>query len=228
MNTGPASPRTGSAGCLGYGCLVAVVLLLLVLGGVGFYLLSSFRNAVDKYTAEAPTMQEAPPPGAEIGQSAFEKLREMSVLFSQGGSQDSVSFNSAELTALAQSIVGPRTSVELAAGTFKVTTSLELSKLFAQTPWTRALLGAREDRYVNGTATGKIKLITDQDERIRVDLESLSFNEQPLEGDALVRASQWFSGWASSAAKDLENSGGRVRLNRLELSEDALTLGVSR
>ena len=38
-------------GCLGYGCLIALAILITVLSVIGYYILTSMRNAVDTYTS---------------------------------------------------------------------------------------------------------------------------------------------------------------------------------
>ncbi len=226
MSSSQASQRKGSFGCLGYGCLVAVVLLFAILGGVATYLIYSVRNAVDTYSAETPTTGEvAMTSGAKA--TAIEKVRTLQKLLSESGSAGSVAFTSAELTALAQEVAGPRLGVEVSSSTITAAGSVQLSHLFAISALARTILGARESRYMNASGSAKLLLAVGDPVPVRVELQSLSFNSKPVEGDALVQASEWFSGWASGLALQSSRDGASSRVNRLELSDNALTIGVA-
>lgn len=226
MSAPQASQRKGSFGCLGYGCLVAVVLLLVVLGGVATYLVYSVRNAVDTYSAEGPTTGDVAV--AESAKAtAAEKLQALRKLVSESGSAGSVTFTAAELTALAQELAGPRLLVELSGTTIRVAGSVQLSRLFAISPLARTILGARESRYMNADGSAKLLLLVDEPLPVRVELQSLSFNSKPVEGDALVQAAEWFSGWASGLALQPSKDGQRNRLSRLDVSDNALTIGIA-
>ena len=224
VNVNPQQ-RKGSFGCLGYGCLVAALLLIVVVGGIATYILSSVRGAVDSFSAEAPanSVVAVSPDAVRSGE---EKLRALARLLTEDGASGSVTFSSAELTALGQEVAGDRVVAQARGGSLVVKGSIQFARLYALVPLAKVILGARESRYMNVTCSAKLQLSSDRNLPVRVTLESLSFDGKALEGDALLQASEWFTGWASGVASEISTKGAPSRLTSLEISDDALRIGV--
>ena len=111
--------KNGSVGCLGYGCVVAAFLLVLILGLVFLYVLSSFRGAVDKYTAPTRPAFEVVEADSTARSSSVEKLSRLAALLRDPAASGTETLSGAEVTAALQSSFGPRLEVRFVGGAFE-------------------------------------------------------------------------------------------------------------
>lgn len=197
-----AEGNKGSFGCLGYGCAVAVFLLVAVLGLVFFYVLSSFRGAVDKYTVPSAGGFQVTAPAPDVASSSGAKLARLAALIENPSASGQEVFNGPEVTAVMQRSLGPVVEVAIDGDVAQVRFGVPLAGLYGDSFWPRLLLGSRESRVALGSGTAKLTLREGTEApgapAVIVELLTLQLGAQQIEGDALVRASEWFSGWATA------------------------------
>jgi len=221
-------------GCLGYGCLIALGILITVLSVIGYYILTSMRNAVDTYTSTSAAPFELSAAASTPMQNAAQgKVTELTRVLSDRGASGTFEFSKGEiLAAVASSSLANFAEIYPERGEIVARFSFKLSQLF-QDSYASVLLGEAMDRYAFGSARGKIVLATGA---ITVELSELNLNGRSVESTALIAAAEWISGAITSAATDpqtLPTSGGAAsggtlldRLSELSIADNAVIVSI--
>lgn len=221
-------------GCLGYGCLIALGILITVLSVIGYYILTSMRNAVDTYTSTSAAPFELSAAASTPMQNAAQgKVTELTRVLSDKGTSGTFEFSKGEiLAAIASSPLAKFAEIYPERGEIVARFSFKLSQLF-QDSYASVLLGEAMDRYAFGSARGKIVLATGA---ITVELSELNLNGRSVESTALIAAAEWISGAITSAATDPETlptsggaaSGGTLldRLSELSIADNAVIVSI--
>lgn len=233
MDVTPQSPPRRGFGCLGYGCLVSILILTVVLAMIGAFLLWSVRGAVSLYsTAQPPPFAVAPiEPTALAGAEAA--LKQMRELLDNPRGEGSVTLSSAQMLAASRLISDNRAEIVLDGTAFHARFSFPLAMLYGHVERRygaagpgRLILGDLIDRWVYGSATGTISL---KDKVVEVQLSELELSGNKEEDQALVRASEWVSECVTSmlsGESEPPASGDAViaRLSELALRDGGLTV----
>ena len=226
-------------GCLGYGCLIALAILITVLSVIGYFILTSMRNAVDTYTSTSAAPFELSAAASTPMQNAAQgKVTELTRVLSDRGASGTFEFSKGEiLAAIASSPLAKFAEIYPERGEIVARFSFKLSQLF-QDSYASVLLGEALDRYAFGSARGKIVLATGA---ITVELSELNLNGRSVESTALIAATEWISGAITSAATDPETlsaGGGAVgggaagggtlldRLSELSIHNNGVTISI--
>lgn len=221
-------------GCLGYGCLIALGILITVLSVIGYYILTSMRNAVDTYTSSSTAPFELSVAASTPMQNAAQgKVTELTRVLSDKGASGTFEFSKGEiLAAIASSPLATVAEIYPERGEIVARFSFKLSQLF-QDSYASVLLGEALDRYAFGSARGKIVLATGA---ITVELSELNLNGRSVESTALIAAAEWISGAITSAATDpqtLSVGGGAAgggtlldRLSELSIADNAVIVSL--
>lgn len=221
-------------GCLGYGCLIALGILITVLSVIGYYILTSMRNAVDTYTSTSAAPFELSAAASTPMQNAAQgKVTELTRVLSDKGTSGTFEFSKGEiLAAIASSPLAKFAEIYPERGEIVARFSFKLSQLF-QDSYASVLLGEGMDRYAFGSARGKIVLATGA---ITVKLSELNLNGRSVESTALIAAAEWISGAITAAATDpetLSTSGGAAaggtlldRLSELSVADNTVIVSI--
>ena len=226
-------------GCLGYGCLIALAILITVLSVIGYYILTSMRNAVDTYTSTSAAPFELSAAASTPMQNAAQgKVNELTRVLSDRGASGTFEFSKGEiLAAIASSPLAKFAEIYPERGEIVARFSFKLSQLF-QDSYASVLLGEALDRYAFGSARGKIVLATGA---ITVELSELNLNGRSVESTALIAATEWISGAITAAATDPETlpAGGEAvgggaagggtlldRLSELSIHNNGVTISI--
>ena len=226
-------------GCLGYGCLIALAILITVLSVIGYYILTSMRNAVDTYTSTSAAPFELSAAASTPMQNAAQgKVNELTRVLSDRGASGTFEFSKGEiLAAIASSPLAKFAEIYPERGEIVARFSFKLSQLF-QDSYASVLLGEAMDRYAFGSARGKIVLATGA---ITVELSELNLNGRSVESTALIAATEWISGAITAAATDPETlpAGGEAvgggaagggtlldRLSELSIHNNGVTISI--
>lgn len=222
--TQATAPRRGF-GCLGYGCLVSVAILTVVLAIIGLYLLRSIRGAVDTYSSPQPPQFVVAPVEPGTLATAEAALKRMRDLLNDPKAEGTVSLSSAELSAASRAIFGDVAEFTIEGAVFRGRFSLQLEKLFGDSAG-RFILGDRISRFVYGNAAGTLAL---KGKVVEVQLSELELSGRKQEDQALVAASSWVSEAVTSMLSEKPEppaSGDAVidRLSELALRDGSLTV----
>lgn len=185
-------------GCFGYGCLIAVVLFVVVMGSIALYAVNSVRSAVDKYTTTQPSAVVASAASQQEVASATSRLGELVQAYSAGGAYTG-EFADTEVMAFLQSTGWHnRVFLEFVGNEARIKFAFPLS---AVGDWKAASSIVKDigERNIRGSAQGSIGL---KDGGIMLSLSHLVLNEHPLEDMARAHASEWISGALNSLLLD--------------------------
>lgn len=187
-----------SYGCLGYGCLIAVSLVIVVGASLAWLITSSIRSAVDTYTAKDPIALTSPVMSSSAAVSLQGKLSDLTRLSGDSASTGEITLTSEELSALV--LLSPfnrKLSVSAVGDAVLAQFSFRMSDV-GDWQTSRWLIGAYLDRYVNGTAEANVLI---ENGATRVTLRALTLNGRKFEDAALKGASKWVSGALDSALR---------------------------
>lgn len=187
-----------SYGCLGYGCLIAVSLVILVGASLAWLITSSIRSAVDTYTAKDPIALTSPVMSSSAAVSLQGKLADLTRLSGDSASTGEITLTSEELSALV--LLSPfnrKLSVSAVGDSVLSQFSFRMSDV-GNWQTSRWLIGTYLDRYVNGTAEANVVI---ENGATRVTLRALTLNGRKFEDAALKGASKWVSGALDSALR---------------------------
>lgn len=205
-----ASPRRGGSGCLGYGCLIAVVLFVLVVGGLLFGARWSLRSATQLFTTEQPV--PVAPLSVDGGTLAasVERARAIGQLLADPKGAGDFSLSETDLNALMSATTFKDSArVELKGDAILSTFSIPLRAL-GQWQAASVIIGDMLDRYLSGSATLKLEV---NNGVASATLENLTLNGQVFDGDSLKEASEYVSGYLNNSSGD--EGGDRGILQRL-------------
>lgn len=229
--------KKGGLGCLGIGCLTCVVIFFVVIGAVGFFLVSSIRNAVDSYTTvDRPAFTVAGPSGDWVtaGRARYSELAE---LLRNPTSSGTVTFSGEELSGAVASVLGDLAAVTILGNELDAKFSFQLRSLFGSTnSGVQLLLGSRLDRFASGEARGSFLFKpsnggVQDDSGLLVTLTRLELNGRAVEDQALIQASSWFSqaltGLLSGTDEAKPDEKPLIaRISALELKDGSLTVSL--
>lgn len=187
-----------SYGCLGYGCLIAVSLVIVVGASLAWLITSSIRSAVDTYTAKDPIALTSPVMSSSAAVSLQGKLADLTRLSGDSASTGEITLTSEELSALV--LLSPfnrKLSVSAVGDSVLAQFSFRMSDV-GNWQTSRWLIGTYLDRYVNGTAEANVLI---ENGATRVTLRALTLNGRKFEDAALKGASKWVSGALDSALR---------------------------
>lgn len=187
-----------SYGCLGYGCLIAVSLVIVVGASLAWLITSSIRSAVDTYTAKDPIALTSPVMSSSAAVSLQGKLSDLTRLAGDSASTGEITLTSEELSALV--LLSPfnrKLSVSAVGDAVLAQFSFRMSDV-GNWQTSRWLIGTYLDRYVNGTAEANVLI---ENGATRVTLRALTLNGRKFEDAALKGASKWVSGALDSALR---------------------------
>ena len=188
-----SSQRTSGGprfGCFTYGCGFALVLIVVLFGGLGYYYVTSLRSAFEEYSAErVPAL----PPfeiDSSVSEAAAVKFAALcgAISTSTPGTHE---FTQGELSAL----------IALSPAKDAVRVSLSGDEVLAQFAFTPSLLGewraaelvlgSSYKRFFNGSSKARVSIANGV---AKVTFTELTLNGHSLEDMARGHASQWVSG----------------------------------
>lgn len=193
------APQKRGFGCLGYGCIIAVVLVVLTIGGLFLLARSAMRGAVERFTTEQPVVVPTVVVDDAARASLSSKIEELERVMNDPRGGGEFVFSQSELNgALAGTPFNGKAFLELQGDAVSGSFSFPLS---AMGEWDSAkpIIGGLLNRYVTGSARAKFSI---SDGVATVTFESLTLNGQVFDGDALKEASEWFSNFANSQGDD--------------------------
>ena len=203
----PTSSSVSSSrgfGCVGYGCIIAVVLVVLVLGGLLWGARSAIRSAAERFTTEQPVPVPTVSMDEATRAAVSEKAKEVARQFLDPSSSAVVILTQEELRWWLQgSEFGGTVFLELQGEEVFGTFSFPLKALGS---WdaARPILGSLLNRYVTGAAKAKMGV---ENGLAAINFNSLTLNGQVFDGDALKEASEWVSGFVNSLQNDTDKGG---------------------
>jgi hypothetical protein len=210
-------------GCLGYGCVIAVVLIFLTIGGIFWLARSAMRNAVERFTTE----QAVPVLTVPLDDSARAVVASKVDAFKRvmndpRGSGEFIFSQSDVLGALGGTPYTGKVFVELQGDAVAATFSFPLSALGE---WNSAkpIIGDYLNRHVTGSARAKVAV---NEGIAAVTFEELILNGQVFDGDALKEASEWVSGFVNSQGGAPEDHKGRSRIESLRIENGTALIKV--
>jgi hypothetical protein len=212
-------------GCLGPGCLVALLIAFFTATVIGYVLFRSVRSAVDYYTTETPLpLQSTPAPQRDVD-SVTQKLQALSRAMSDG-SAASVTLSKEELAAIPWSEMAPRemrdrVAFSVAGNEIAARFSFRLGDV-GSFGVASAVLASRLDRGVEGDAAGTVSIkgrVSD------LKLTRLILNGKKFEDVALDGATVWFRGALDSYLKEHAAAAERIRL--LDVKNDAVVVEIA-
>jgi hypothetical protein len=217
------APQKRGLGCLGYGCIIAVVIIFLTIGGLFFLARYAMRNAVERFTTEqplaVPTVMLDEATRAALGT----KLGEFSRVMKDPTASGEFALTQNEVGGLlAGSPLEGKAFIELSGDTVGGTFSFPLSAL-GQWDAARPLIGDYLNRYATGSAKAKLSVTNGV---ASVTLENLELNGQVFDGDALKEASEWVTGFANSKGEGSDDHSPLERFQSLRLENGTAVIRV--
>jgi hypothetical protein len=211
-------------GCLGYGCIIAVVLIFLTIGGLLLLARSAMRGAVERFTTEQPL---AVPTVAldENAQASFTaKLGELKRVLGDPRASGEFALSQAEVSGLlANTPFNGKVFVELQAEAVAATFSFPLNAL-GQWDAAKPIIGDYLNRYATGSAKANV---TVTDGVATVTFDSLVLNGQFFDGDALKEASEWVSGFMNSQGDDPNAQRRRARIQSARIENSVALVRIN-
>jgi len=218
------TPRKGNFGCLGYGCLIATLLMALSAAGIFWIARSGIRNAVTIFTSESPINVPALHTGAAELIEGEARVRELKSLLDRQDGAGQVVLGAASIaTLLNNSHLNGKvfTTIEgdLLATQFSIPLR-ELGSWQAAAPFIRDLL----DRHLTGSATASVQV---DEGVIMISMRSLTLNHSDFDSDALKEATEWVTGFARSLTDDSAPSEVLRRISELRIREGKIFVTVT-
>ena len=196
MNS-PHQKKSGF-GCLAYGCLVAIIIAALGVGGVFLFIRSGMRTALDSYTTDKPAPIPTIPYDSAAVDAARGKVAGLLRLIEDPHAVGEVVLTQADLNGLLlASDWGNRVSATLNGDTVSAGFSFQMAALGS---WDRAklLIGDKLDRYVTGQMQATASV---ENGKVRVNVKELNLNGHAFDQDSSKFASEWISGAIESPSE---------------------------
>lgn len=210
------SPR-GRFGCLGYGCIIAVILIVLSGGGILWLVRSGIRNAVLSFTTINPVVVASPSVSPSEERGSAERLKALGALILTPRGEGLVKLTGADLnTAIKQMGVSGRVSARVQGDAIDLEFSLPLTALGAWQGARVAGFGDLLQRYLSGTLSSHVEVL---DGAPKIQLRALTLNGSVFDDDALKSASEWLTGFSASLAKGEEHQIKVSRITSLKVSD---------
>jgi hypothetical protein len=217
------TPQKRGFGCLGYGCIVAVILIVVTIGGIFWLARSAMRGAVERFTTEQPMSVPTVALDAAASSSLKGKLDALAATIKDPRGAGEFTLSQAEVSAaVSEKQFNGKVLVELQDDTVATTFSFPLS---AMGPWDSAkpIIGDFMNRYVIGSARAKVSVT---DGVASVVFDSLTLNGQVFDGDALKEASEWVTGFANSQGDDPGEQKRRARVQSVRIQSGLAVVRV--
>jgi hypothetical protein len=223
MNTNRSGP-----GCFGYGCLIAVVLFTVVIGGTAYWARKGIRTAVQQYTVESAPTLDIPPVGQEAVSAGLSKFAQVKEALATERPV-SVSLSEDELRGVIQaSPFKDRLEVSLASGEPSVRFSMPLS-IFGGWEAASFLVDDIAKRSVHGSAQGNVSII---DGKPSLRLSALTLNNVQLGEMPRGHAEEWilgaivsYAGGQPSGKNEFKTDGTWInRVKSLRIEQGAVKL----
>lgn len=224
MNSHFASaPKKGGFGCLGYGCLIALTLMLVLVGTIFFGARWAIRNAVKQFTTE----QQLPVPSVSFDaaeESALtEKWNNTAAVFADPKGNGELVIMPDELQFyLRKARLETSWYVELQGNSVVVKFSFPMTAL-GEWRAARIFIGDLLGRYVTGSAKAQVSV---QDGVYSVTAESLTLNEEVFDGDSMKEASEYVSGFLNSKGEGDDKGLLSGRISSLKVVDGAIHIVV--
>jgi hypothetical protein len=190
--------RHSPPGCFGYGCLIAVVLFSVVIGGIALWGHRSIKSAVRHYTSESAPLLPVSLVSDEVMTAATDKVNRLKAAAARG-EHFSVTFTGDELRGIiASTPFKGRVDVSLVAEEAAVQFSVPLSQVGN---WEAAsyLVSDIASRAIRGSARGVVGVT---DGKLSLRLSGLTLNDVELGEMARGHAAEWIVGAISSVVQD--------------------------
>lgn len=193
MNTRQSPP-----GCFGYGCLIAVVLFSVVIGGIALWAHKSIQSAVRQYTSESAPLLPISSVSNETISAATDKANRLKAA-AASGERFSVNFTGEELRGIISATpFNGRLDLSLVGEEAAVQFSIPLSEVG---DWEAAsyLVNDIASRAIRGSARGVVEVT---DGKLSLKLSGLTLNDVELGEMARGHAAEWIVGAITSVVQD--------------------------
>lgn len=215
------APKKKGFGCLGYGCIVAVILMVVIIGGLFLVARSAMRNAVVNFTTD----QSIPVPSVALDAAAKAaaetRLSDLARLWNDPHSSGMVSLTQGDIFGLlGDTPFNGLVFVELKGSEIASTFSFPL-KALGEWEAAKPIIGDYLNRFVSGSATAQVSI---NDGVTEIKFTGLTLNGQVFDGDSLLEASEWVSGFANSGASSEEEKARRARIESVKVENGAVTV----
>lgn len=221
MNT--ATPQKRGLGCLGYGCIFATVMILVILGGLFFLARSAMRTAVTRFTTEQPVAVPTVSFDAVAKDSADSKFEELRRLWSDPAARGQVNLSQGDvLGILGGTPFSGKLFLELQDDAVVGTFSFPMTALG---DWNAAkpIIGDSLNRYITGNSRAKVSVVNGV---ASVAFDSLVLNGQHFDGDALKEANEWVSGFLNSPSDDDKDGKKRARVESAKIDHGQVVIAI--
>ena len=210
-------------GCLGYGCIIAVILIFLTIGGIFWLARSAMRNAVQRFTTEKPVVVHSAAPDDAARNSLASKLEDFKRTMNDPHATGEFVLSPSELlAALSSTPFNGKVALDLRGDIAQATFSFPLTAL-GEWQAAQPIVGDYLNRYVSGTAQARV---TVTDGVAAVTFTDLTLNGQVFDGDALKEASEWVSGFANSLGVDPSGHKERSRIGSARIENGTVVVRV--
>ena len=221
MTQQPAQKR--GFGCLGYGCIIAVVLIVLTIAGILLLARSAMRGAVERFTTEQPLVVPTVALDENARASFAAKFDDLKRVMNDPRGSGEFVLSQAELTGLlADTPFNGKVFVELQGEAVGAIFSFPLNAL-GQWEAAKPIIGDYLNRYATGSARAKV---TVADGVAAVSFENLILNGQVFDGDALKEASEWVTGFVNSEGEDPKERRERARIQSARIENGTAVVRV--
>jgi hypothetical protein len=217
------APQKRGFGCLGYGCTIAVVLIVVTIGGIFLLARYAMRGAVERFTTEQPLVVPTVALDENARASFAAKLDDLKRVMNDPRASGEFVLSQAELGGLlATTPFNGKVFVELQGDAVGATFSFPLNAL-GQWEAAKPIIGDYLNRYATGSAKAKVSVT---DGVAAVTLESLVLNGQVFDGDALKEASEWVTGYVNSEGEDPKERRERARIQSARIENGSALVRV--
>jgi len=217
------APQKRGFGCLGYGCIIAVILIVVTIGGIFWLARSAMRGAVERFTTEQPVAM----PTVAVDEAAIASLKAKldaiaTILKDPAGTGEFTLSQSEVAGVVSGTSFNGKLLVELQNDAVATTFSFPLS---AMGEWDAAkpIIGDFMNRYVTGSAHAQLSVT---DGVAAITLDNLVLNGQVFDGDALKEASEWVTGFANSQGDDPSEQKRRARFQSVRIQNGVAVVRV--
>jgi hypothetical protein len=193
----PPTTQRRQPGCFAYGCIIALVLFLTVGGFVGYWVVTSIREAAQVYSSDTPEPLPTLVPGeqgevSEVRSKVEALLKTVQNPKASGEYVFSAREVQVALTSMDQfASFREHARVEIVGDEVKLVFSVKPSELGAWPPSANFLFKDAMTKYFNGGLQGKFEVL---DGHCDVKLSSLRLQDKKLEDVALEPAQDWLKG----------------------------------
>jgi len=210
-------------GCLGYGCIIAVILVVVTIGGIFWLARSAMRGAVERFTTEQPVAVPTRAVDEAANASLKGKLDAIAAALKDPRGAGEFTLSQAEVAgAVSGTPFNGKLLVELQNDAVAATFSFPLSAM-GQWDAAKPIIGDFMDRYVTGSARAQV---TVTDGVAAITLDNLVLNGQFFDGDALKEASEWVTGFANSQGDDPSEQKRRARVQSVQIQSGTVVVRV--